>query len=583
MISSAQDLADFRDKVNNGEAEAWAKLTQDIPLSSENWTPIGKDENTAYKGTFDGGGFTISGLVINIEDSGTYKENVNVFAGLFGCIIGDETESGGNRGVVKNVKVADAKINVTITGNAEPCAGIIAGYCAGDIIGCTSSGSVNVTAAASYRVGGIAGNLYGSVTDCTNTASITFKDMESDIAGSVGGIVGYATSVSNIINCTNRGAVTGGACSRAGGIVSSFCFQRGTPEAAVIEGCENSGEVTGNQAGGIAGSIYEENQVVVPQISLTNCTNSGNVIGIGTGSFYIMVGGIVGFVVDSVVNLENSSTHGTVTSGNVAPADCGGIAGCLLGNAEVNADDATTWDKASNPTLTEIGDPSNYTTGATAQEQPMHKITAAAGVGGTITPDDEYWVIEGESQSFTITADEGYVIDHLLIDRAADADLSGKNTGTYTFSDVQEAHTIEAYFRLDGSTPPDTDPEPTPTTYTITTTASEGGTISPSGEISVTDGEKQTFTVKANEGYMIEAVTADGQAIAEAAGKTEYTFEITVTKSQTVSATFKLSDGTTPDGGGTTPDSGGGGGGCSAGFGALALLALVPLALKRRK
>lgn len=283
--------------------------------------------------------------------------------------------------------------------------------------------------------------------------------------------------------------------------------------------------------------------------------------------------------------MESCLAAGKVT-GDGETATCGGIAGYLGSGAAITADPATTWDNVSNPTLTEIGSDPNYTTGATAQGGGLiltYIIRATAYEGGTITPNGEAGVTEGGNQTFTITANEGYLIDYLLIDGTANTDLSGQSTGAYTFSNVQGAHTIEAYFRLDGSTPPDTDPEPTPVQHTITVPAAENGTITPSGEFSVTDGEKQKFTVKANEGYVIEAVTADGQAIAEAAGKTEYTFEITVTKSQTVSATFKLSGGTTPDDGGTTPDSGGGGGGCSAGFGALALLALVPLALKRRK
>ena len=499
------------------------------------WTPIGTN---SFTGVFDGGDFTISGLVINIEDSSTSEEDV--CAGLFGYV--------GSGGVVKNVKVEGAEIDVTVTGNARTYAGIIAGRCAGDISGCTSSGSVNVTAAATYRVGGIAGYIHGNVnvTGCTNTASIRVTETgNSNKYANVGGIAGYAENVINIINCKNGGTVTGGASSSAGGIAGYFYYYWDSMvndyayNAVTLNGCENSGEVTGNLAGGIAGQIRNYvNEAAL--VRLTNCTNSGNVNEIGNSS---MVGGFVGYVdYASVVDIVNSSTQGTVEG-----ATCGGIAGCLDSSAKITADSATTWDKASNPTLTEIGYPSNYTTGATAQEQLMYKITAAAGVGGTITPNDECPVMEGESQTFTITANEGYVIDHLLIDGTANTDLSGQSTGAYTFSDVRGAHTIEAYFRLDGSTPPDTDPEPTPTTYTITTTASEGGTISPSGELSVTEGEKQTFTVKANEGYVIEAVTADGQAIAEAAGKTEYTFEITVTKSQTVSATFKLSGGTTPD------------------------------------
>ena len=555
------------------------KLTQAIDLSelqdaADGWTPIGKNREYAFTGVFDGGGSTISGLVINIESS----SYIDVYAGLFGYV--------GSGGFVKDVKIVDADINVDAP-DKYIHAGIIAGLCNGNISGCSSGGTVTVTTTSDYRVGGIVGYIqnYGYVKNCENTASIQVTETgNNDISANVGGIAGYAENVNNIVDCTNGGTVTGGAKSYAGGIAGYFDYyynyykDDNAYEAVTLNGCKNSGNVTGNLAGGIAGQISNDVDDAA-LVRLTNCTNSGDVNGIGNSS---MVGGFVGYVNHaSVVDIVKSSTQGTVEG-----ATCGGIAGYLGSGAAITADDATTWDKASNPTLNEIGSNPNYTTGATAQGGGLiteHIITATAYKGGTISPDGEVDVTEGGSQSFTITANKGYVIDYLLIDGADNADLSGQNTGAYTFSNVRGAHTIEAYFKLDGSTPPDTDPEPTPTTYTITTTASEGGTISPSGEFSVTDGEKQKFTVKANEGYVIETVTADGQAIAEAAGKTEYTFEITVTKSQTVSATFKLSGGTTPDDGGTTPDSGGGGGGCSAGFGALALLALVPLALKRRK
>ena len=509
MISTAQDLADFRDMVYSSSLyrSAHVQLTQNIDLSelsdaADGWTPIGDGWDYAFTGVFDGGNFTISGLVINIESRSTYNEDI--YVGLFGYV-----SSGG---VVKNVNVADAKINVTVTGNACTYAGIIAGRCDGDISGCSSGGSVNVTAAASYRVGGIVGFIkkYGDVTDCENKASIQVTETGNDYIyfANVGGIAGYAESVNNIVNCKNGGTVTGGAKSYAGGIAGYFYYDdnydedENAYEAVTLNGCENSGKVTGNRAGGIAGQIRNDVDEAA-LVRLTNCTNSGDVKGIGDGSY---AGGIVGYIYDdSAVKLESCSAAGMVT-GDGETATCGGIAGCLASNAAITADPATTWDNVSTPMLTEIGSPSDYTTDATPLE-----------------PADE-------------------------------------------------------------PKPPTEEPM-----YTLTVTASEGGTITPS-EVTIQGGGNQQFTVKANEGFVIDTVTVDGQPQTDASGRTEYTFEIIVTAEHVINAAFKLSggttpddDGTTPDDGGTTPDSGGGGGGCSAGFGALALLALVPLALKRRK
>lgn len=79
-----------------------------------------------------------------------------------------------------------------------------------------------------------------------------------------------------------------------------------------------------------------------------------------------------------------------------------------------------------------------------------------------------------------------------------------------------------------GSTPVE------PTSYTITASAGQGGSITPSGAVSVEKGGSQTFTIKPSDNYEIEDVKVDGQSVGK---KTEYTFE-NVTKAHTIAATF---------------------------------------------
>ena len=70
-----------------------------------------------------------------------------------------------------------------------------------------------------------------------------------------------------------------------------------------------------------------------------------------------------------------------------------------------------------------------------------YTITAAAGEGGSITPAGEVSVKEGASQTFTITASEGYAIADVLVD--------GQSVGavdSYTFENVTANHTIAAVF-----------------------------------------------------------------------------------------------------------------------------------------
>lgn len=99
----------------------------------------------------------------------------------------------------------------------------------------------------------------------------------------------------------------------------------------------------------------------------------------------------------------------------------------------------------------------------------------------------------------------------------------------------------------------------------ITATATEGGTIFPKDDISVTKGGEQTFTITPDEGNRIKTVTVDDKDVTgelkdtsarAQAGDRYYTFT-NVTENHTIRAEFE-SDGNTP-GGGDNPNPGGGG------------------------
>ncbi len=79
-------------------------------------------------------------------------------------------------------------------------------------------------------------------------------------------------------------------------------------------------------------------------------------------------------------------------------------------------------------------------------------------------------------------------------------------------------------------------PTPTSTTFSITVEPCEGGTISPSGTISVTSGESKEFTFTANTNYAIDTVTVDGSAVTLTENK--YTLS-NITANHTIKATFK--------------------------------------------
>ena len=103
-----------------------------------------------------------------------------------------------------------------------------------------------------------------------------------------------------------------------------------------------------------------------------------------------------------------------------------------------------------------------------------YTITASAGAGGSISPSGSVTVNHGSNRTFTITANTGYTIANVLVDGASVGAVS-----SYTFNNVTANHTISATF--------------TANSYTITASAGTGGTISPSGSVSVNHGANQIF------------------------------------------------------------------------------------------
>jgi len=105
-----------------------------------------------------------------------------------------------------------------------------------------------------------------------------------------------------------------------------------------------------------------------------------------------------------------------------------------------------------------------------------YTITATAGANGTISPNGAVSVTAGGSKTFTISPSSGYVIDTLTVDG-----LEVTAATSYTFSDVNANHTIEATFKQESQTPVVTVPS-------ITTQP---------GNATVKVGETATFTIAA--------------------------------------------------------------------------------------
>ena len=177
-VTSADGLMNIAELVNGGKSDINITLTADIDLTGKDWTPIGTDYDNSYKGTFDGGGHTITGLTFTTNDE---------FAGLFGWL---------NRaGSVKNVVMEGVQITSNqIYGGSI---GGVAGYSWGTIENCSVSGSVSGT----VYVGGVVGaQIDGSITGCSSSATVKGTV-------DVGGVAGQTNSSATLTACYATGNV----------------------------------------------------------------------------------------------------------------------------------------------------------------------------------------------------------------------------------------------------------------------------------------------------------------------------------------------------------------------------------------
>ena len=178
-VTSADGLMHVADLVNGGKTDINITLDKNIDLTGKDWTPIGTDYDNSYKGTFDGGGHTITGLTFTTNDE---------YAGLFGWL---------NRaGTVKNVVMEGVQITSNqIYGGSI---GGVVGYGWGTIENCSVSGSVSGT----VYVGGVVGvQIGGSITGCSSSATVKGTV-------DVGGVAGQTNSSATLTACYATGNVT---------------------------------------------------------------------------------------------------------------------------------------------------------------------------------------------------------------------------------------------------------------------------------------------------------------------------------------------------------------------------------------
>ena len=215
-VTSADGLMNIAELVNGGKSDINITLDTDIDLTGKDWTPIGTNYDNSYKGTFDGGGHTITGLTVTTDDK---------YAGLFGWLnsagtvknvvmegvqITNNHSSGFAGGVVGNSWGTIENCSVSGSVNGEVYVGGVVGkQTSGSMTGCSSSATVKGT----VNVGGVAGESWGSMTACYATGNVTLEIYPGkDISG--GGVVGFKGGNSVLAcyatgNVNSKGSSTG--------------------------------------------------------------------------------------------------------------------------------------------------------------------------------------------------------------------------------------------------------------------------------------------------------------------------------------------------------------------------------------
>ena len=208
-VTSADGLMNVAELVNGGKTDINITLDKNIDLTGKGWTPIGTSFDNSYKGTFDGGGHTITGLTVTTNDqfvglfgylnrAGTVKnvvmEGIQITSNhMFGCTGG---VVGYSWGTIENCSVSGSVSGTDCVG------GVVGSQKAGSIIGCCTSATVKGT----HYVGGVAGEKWGTMTACYATGNVTLEiASQKNLYG--GGVVGFKGG-SRVLACYATGNVT---------------------------------------------------------------------------------------------------------------------------------------------------------------------------------------------------------------------------------------------------------------------------------------------------------------------------------------------------------------------------------------
>ena len=495
-------------------------LTDYIASNGGSWKSIGNN-TTPFKGSFDGGGYRITGLAIAEGSSNGESEG-----GLFGKV--EEQTSNGITIQNLGVEIAESGIHIN---NTIKYGGGIAAQFKGNITNCYVTG----------------GGIYGDAGDGTDNPKIF-----------LGGIIGYVTAATKINNCystiditaacSNNGTATWDDGVMIGGIVGrgNFtdlynCLTTGALSSSITNLSNNMqcfiGGVTGYSEG--PSSYHVKNSLAANSGGLAaeiggdpSKANINNVIG-----YYFNKGFIDGLY--ALVDIPKTPGATTTTPGsadNNAGADWDGVSpypSGIFDNGEwqkpITSISASTF-----PKLCYAGTSTLMPNQPDVRHPYRVNVTPSAG-NGTFSINRQPWGKAAETVTITTAPDNGYAVDGLPTVTGTSGPVAVSGSGnSYTFTMPAENVTVSTTFVE---------------VYTITIGGAiehgsievkkpDGSLLSSGANTGIAKNTVLTITDKPDGGFRLKQLTVNGSPIS---GKT-----YTVTADATLSAEFELIPVTPP-------------------------------------
>ncbi|MCB6344067.1 S-layer homology domain-containing protein [Enterocloster lavalensis] len=583
---------------------AGAGLTISGPTVSASTTGSGSDAVRVNQGSFTMTGGKLTAIAAGAGANGiTAEENIAISGTV-------EVTASGYRGLfaIGDINISGGTVDAAGTGSSNPRAIVASGALniSGGSVTAGSASNTAITATGGVTVGdatlavgetGESKGVWGNLTVNHANANVAVNGYVSTT--SYGGDDGNLTVSAGTVKVTGDVAgdltVSGGAVTVGGSVIGLTNHTGGT-----LNGKQPPTQITfaAEQTGGVSGTADSTGIRLTFSQDVTGLTKSAIKIDPGTGwagssgeptgsgtvwtvPIFVVREGTVAITIDQFGDFGVSNNPQTVTvyqGGGSAPTVTDVVVSPLQANVQKGTtqqftafvigenDPAQTviWRVTGGGAGTSISDTGLLTvaadeTAATLTVQATSTVntskTGSALVTVTDTPVTTYALIVMDGSgggsyeagaTVTIMADPllpGEVFDKWVL-TSGGGTLADANSATTTYTMPGNAATVTATYKAApiGS-------------HTITASAGTGGSISPSGTITVNSGESKTFTISANSNYSISSVTVDG---VNQGAISSYTFS-NVTDNHTISATFRY------NGGGSSGGGGGGGGGSSSG------------------